>query len=68
MAAMSEDQNIDLSLDNLKRIYPITSTFKTRQKSSSGRLLPYEAIDKTIYKNNGNLYALLLQKNGCMHG
>jgi hypothetical protein len=54
MAAMSEDQNIDLSLDNLKRIYPITSTFKTRQKGSSGRLLPYEAIDKTMYKNNGN--------------
>jgi hypothetical protein len=30
------------------------STFKTRQKSSSGRLLPYEAIDKTMSKNNGN--------------
>jgi hypothetical protein len=48
------DSNIDISIDNLKRTYPVSVVYKPKQKSNSGAALPFKAIDKAIYKSRGN--------------
>ena len=51
---IDNDSNIDMSIDNLKRIYPVSVVYKPKQKSNSGAVLPFEAIDKTIDESRGN--------------
>jgi len=51
------NDNIDTSLVGLNKTYPVSNVFKMRQKSGSGRLVPFETIDTTvtsIYKANSN--------------
>jgi hypothetical protein len=45
---------IDTSIENLKTLYPVQGVYKARQKSNNGRLLPFETIDKSIYKKQSN--------------
>jgi hypothetical protein len=47
----------------LKTLYPVSSTFKTRQKSNSRRLIPFEAIDNKIYKTNSNCTCFLTSES-----
>jgi hypothetical protein len=53
---LSNDTNIkiDTSIENLKTLYPVQGVYKARQKSNNGRLLPFETIDKSIYKKQSN--------------
>jgi hypothetical protein len=53
---LSNDTNIkiDTSTENLKTLYPVQGVYKARQKSNNGRLLPFETIDKSIYKKQSN--------------
>jgi hypothetical protein len=50
----TDNQRVDTSLGSLKTLYPVSSTFKTKQTSNSWRLIPFEAIDNKIYKANSN--------------
>ena len=47
----------------MKTLYPVSSTFKTRQKSNSRRLIPFEAIDNKIYKTNSNCTCFLTSES-----
>jgi hypothetical protein len=53
---LSNDTNIkiDTSIENLKTLYPVKGVYKARQKSNNGILLPFETIDKSIYKKQSN--------------
>jgi hypothetical protein len=53
---LSNDTNIkiDTSIENLKTLYPVQGVYKARQKSNNGRLLPFETIDKSIYKKQSS--------------
>lgn len=53
---LNNDTNIkiDTSIENLKTLYPVQGVYKARQKSNNGRLLPFETIDKSIYKKQSN--------------
>ena len=64
----TDNQRADTSLGSLKTLYPVSSTFKTRQTSNSGRLIPFEAIDNKIYKANSNCTCFLPLKVEYMHG
>ena len=35
-------------------MYPVKDKYKKRQKSSSGRIIPFETVDKTIDKERAN--------------
>jgi len=59
----TDNQRVDTSLGSLKTLYPVSSTFKTRQKSNSGRLIPFEAIDNKIYKTNSNCTCFLTSES-----
>jgi hypothetical protein len=50
------DTNIKIatSIENLNTLYPVQGVYKARQKSNNGRLLPFETIDKSIYKKQSN--------------
>ena len=45
---------VDLSISNIKSHYSIKDKYKSRQKSNYGRLIPFEKIDKSIYKAKAN--------------
>ena len=45
---------VDLSISHIKSHYSIKDKYKSRQKSNSGRLIPFEKIDKSIYKTKAN--------------
>ena len=47
----------------MKTLHPVSSTFKTRQTSNSGRLIPFEAIDNKIYKANSNCTCFLTSES-----
>jgi hypothetical protein len=59
----TDKQRVDTSLDSLKTLYPVSSTFETRQTSNSGRLIPFEAIDNKIYKANSNCTCFLTSES-----
>lgn len=46
--------DIDISLSNIQKIYEVKNTYKSKQKASNSRIIPFEAIDKDIYKANAN--------------
>lgn len=39
---------------SLKDFYPVNVQYKEKQRSSTGRLIPFEQIDKSIYKKKAN--------------
>lgn len=49
-----DDNNVDITLSGLKTFYPVSSAYKSVQKLSSGRNIPFEAIDNKLYKANSN--------------
>ena len=55
----TESDPIDITLGGLKVFFPVTSNYRSRQKSNSGRLIPFEAIDNKIYKENSNCTCFL---------
>ena len=56
----------DTSLTNIQQLYPVKNVFKKRQKSSSGRLIPFESIDKSLYKKQANCVCFITS-NGRIH-
>ena len=61
--------NVDTTLAALKTLYPVTNTFKPRQKSNSGRLIPFETIDNNIDKAiTATVHVSLRLKVEFMHG
>ena len=48
------DSAQDWSLKNLKKEYPIDLTYKTRQKTNAGRVIPFEAIVPGLYRANAH--------------
>ena len=59
----TDNQRVDTSLGSLKTLYPVSSTFKTKQTSNSWRLIPFEAIDNKIYKANSNCTCFLTSES-----
>ena len=41
---------INITIAHLKSVYKIESKYDQNQKNNSGKLLPYELIDKSIYR------------------
>lgn len=44
----------DINLKSVRELYPIGEPFKDKQKTNSGKLIPYESIDLYLYKRQAN--------------
>ena len=49
-----EYTDIDIGINNLKTIYTISDTYKTKQRTNTGKTIPFEEIDMSLYKTNAN--------------
>ncbi|CAG2207351.1 unnamed protein product [Mytilus edulis] len=50
----------------MKNTYPINETFKSKQKTTSGKVIPFEEIDLGLYKPNANC-ACFITSNSRIH-
>ena len=46
--------DIDISIDNLCKLYPVTDVFRSKQKANNSRLIQIEHIDKSFYRARSN--------------
>ena len=44
----------DINLQEVIRLHPISDPFKEKQKTNSGKIIPYEAIDNNLYKKQAS--------------
>ncbi|CAG2202762.1 unnamed protein product [Mytilus edulis] len=54
MAAKTTRSQINTDVESLVKFYNVTETYKNSQKSSNGKIIPFEYIDKSFYKQKGN--------------
>lgn len=46
--------DIELNIEKMKDAYSVKDKYKRRQKTNNGKLIPFEAIGKTLYKDGAN--------------
>ena len=57
--ARDESTDIDLDIVNIKTIYKVKDKFKLTQKTTNGKKIPFEIIDKSLYKESANCACFL---------
>lgn len=60
---MQIDSYRNLSIENLKTRYPVDHKYKLRQKNTSGRLIPFEAIVPELYRANAHCACFITDEN-----
>ena len=60
-------ERADFTLENIVQKYPVNCAYKEKQKSPSGKFIPFEAIDLTLYKRAANCTSFVTSRTRIHH-